>query len=306
MMQQPLIVCSQEDIAGMNIKRRILQIKSWERMQIKTTGFKELYFNKELQSWVAQIEEPLVQSNHLDEYCKEQGIYPLCYIFASRHKSESAKPALLAHVTGNWTDDADLGGNPREICIASANLLRKAYLLLLEEKKKKTEELSDFSVNVEVTHHGPTNLKYPLLFVELGSNETYWNNEPGAYAIGRVILRLVSYLKQNNFDIDLPSKELLGVGIGFGGPHYASTFDRALRSIPIAFSHIMPKYAVEKVSKEIVSAMITRTIEKISWFILDWKGLNRAQKDVLIPILETFDSIPIRRAKRMIKEFEGN
>jgi len=42
--------------------------------------------------------------------------------------------------------------------------------------------------------------------------------------------------------------------------------------------------------------MIENTVEKIDWFVIDWKGTNSEEKQHLMPLLNEFD-IPIRKTK---------
>ncbi|MFX0100236.1 MAG: D-aminoacyl-tRNA deacylase [Candidatus Hodarchaeota archaeon] len=299
-MKAPVIVTSTEDIAGTNLKIRLVSEWKWEKVA-NTTKALEILHSNEFDCYLITLEEPLVESKNLDSYCDALNIDVLCYIYASRHKSESGDPALLTHVTGNWGTRADLGGEPREIAFSSAFLLKKAFSTLLEEKEKIGDKLSEFVVNLEVTHHGPTNLKAPLIFVELGSDERNWNHPDGIVMVSNVIMKLVKDLKDVNFNFEKLIPDLNGIGIGFGGPHYAATFDRVMQKCNVSFSHIVPKYALKDITREMVEMALERTIEKVDWFVLDWKGLNREQKDVLIPILETFD-VPVKRAKHLERE----
>lgn len=301
-MKTPVIVSSTEDIAGTNLKERLVSEWSWQEIENTTKALEVLHSEKH-GCFLITLEEPLVESEKLDNYCDALGIDVLCYIYASRHKSESGKPALLTHVTGNWGPRADLGGEPYHVARSSAILLKKAFTTILNEKEKMEEKLPEFSVNYEVTHHGPTNLQAPLIFAELGSDEKNWNHPDGIILVSNVIMMLVEDIKKAGFDLEKLIPDINGIGIGFGGPHYAATFDRVMQKCNVAFSHIAPKYAIADINEEMVEMALERTIEKVDWFVLDWKGLNRAQKDVLIPILEKFD-IPIKRAKHLVREFE--
>ena len=99
-------------------------------------------------------------------------INPELFIFASRHVSEASRPSFLIHATGNWDVNADFGGSPNDLSNTSALLLKAGFVSLTENAK--STQLSDFMVNVEVTHHGPTVLKKPLVFMELGSSKKEW------------------------------------------------------------------------------------------------------------------------------------
>ena len=76
------------------------------------------------------------------------------FIFCSRHRAESAKPALLVHSTGNLGNEALFGGNPQELSVSVPSLVSTALKRL--HKEQKDRGLDDFDVSLEVTHHGPT------------------------------------------------------------------------------------------------------------------------------------------------------
>ncbi len=226
---------------------------------------------------------------HLDDLkLKESDIDPDLLIFASRHRSETGRPAFLTHTTGNWGSKAEFGGNPHELSKTSAMLLKAAYLSLKEQTdiKKKTE----FSLDIEVTHHGPTSLEKPLIFMELGSSEAEWGIKEAGLVLAHALLgtceKYVEYLTDKN----------LKIGIGFGGPHYAPNFKKLINYKDIAISFICPKYFIQNLNKEIINKMIENNLEKVDYFIIDWKGTNAQNKKYLIPILEEFD-LPIRKTK---------
>ncbi|MBN2151019.1 MAG: hypothetical protein JW839_06225 [Candidatus Lokiarchaeota archaeon] len=301
-MNLPVVVTSLEDIAGQNIKSRLVEMEAWIQKE-HASGAKGLLFCERLNAYLITIEEGLVHSDRLDEYCKQAGIEPLSYIYASRHRSETARPALLAHVTGNWGERAELGGEPRRVCKASGALLRLAYRALLAQKDRHAAELEKFAVNLEVTHHGPTNLQVPLVFVELGSDEPNWRDVAGAEAVARVILELLEAIKGAGFDLGKLAGDLAGVGMGFGGLHYAQSFERVMAGgSRAALAHIVPKHAIASITRDTIELATKNTVEGVSWFVLDWKGLNAEQKGVLMPLLAAFPSIPVKRTRDFERE----
>ena len=44
--------------------------------------------------------------------------------------------------------------------------------------------------------------------------------------------------------------------------------------------------------------MISKNLEEVECFVIDWKGTNSADKKHLIPLLEEFD-IPIKKTKEL-------
>jgi D-aminoacyl-tRNA deacylase len=141
-----------------------------------------------------------------------------------------------------------------------------------------------------VTHHGPTVIEKPLIFMELGSSEKEWTITTAGRAISSAVINTVmKYLKFQN-------KKEIKVGVGFGGMHYAPQFKKLLIDKKVAISFICPKYFIQDLTKEMIQQMINNNLEPIDYFIIDWKGTNSADKQHLIPLLEEFD-IPIKKTK---------
>ncbi|MHA2006969.1 MAG: D-aminoacyl-tRNA deacylase [Promethearchaeota archaeon] len=232
--------------------------------------------------------EPLIFLNDLR--LSETKINPDILIFASRHTSKTARPAFLAHTTGNWSKDADFGGEPYDLSITSALLHKAGYISICNQEPINNSNLSTFSCDVEVTHHGPTILDKPLIFMELGSSKVEWNiKEAGESLAKTILITILEYLK-------LKEEKIQKIGLGFGGTHYAPNFKRLIESKDVALSFICPKYYVQELNLEMIRKMIKNTIEPIDYFIIDWKGTNSADKKHLIPLLEEFE-IPIKKTK---------
>jgi len=297
-----LIITSTEDIASMNMRERLLNDSLLTFEQLNTNWHDspvlELTNVRAKKDWSRFFQEnhvnlgltdsPLIELDELK--LDETSINPDLLIFASRHRSKTARPALLVHTTGNWGDAAEYGGNPHEVSKASAILLRTAFNSLLFQQRIK--ELQDFPIDIEVTHHGPTALEKPLIFMELGSSKSEWKIEKAGLAVAHAILNTcIDYAEA------LKKKPPI-IGIGFGGTHYAPQFRKLIIRKHIAVSFICPKYYIQDLTKEMVEKMISNNLEPIDMFIIDWKGTNSADKNHLLPILEDFD-IPIKKTKEL-------
>ncbi|MHA2282245.1 MAG: D-aminoacyl-tRNA deacylase [Promethearchaeota archaeon] len=297
---QFLIITSKEDIASMNIRDKFLNSKYYN---FEETGFLwHEHFLFKLISIAAKDEEhphlgdtevylgltkgPLIFLNDLK--LEESNIKPDFLIFASRHTSMTARPAFLVHTTGNWGKEADFGGNPQALSLTSALLVKAGFISLIE--KELPTILSDFSFDIEVTHHGPTSLEIPLIFMELGSSKTEWGIADAGESVATAVINTIfRYL-------ELKKKGRNEIGLGFGGTHYAPNFHRLIEAKNIAISFICPKYYIQDLNSEMILKMIHNTSEKVDFFLIDWKGTNSADKKHLIPILEEFD-IPIKKTK---------
>jgi D-aminoacyl-tRNA deacylase len=190
----------------------------------------------------------------------------VCFV-ASRHRSESGQKTLTAHVTGNF-GSAELGGNPGELAMAPALYLREAMRKLMIYGKE-----SGYSVSLEVTHHGPTNLDFPLIFIEVGSTIEQWNDLNACRIVARVIN-----------DLTACQPERKDVAIGFGGPHYAPNFSLVLDNV--ALGHIASKNVAEFLDENMIKQMVEKTTPKPNYALFDWKGLRGEERRGIIQILE--------------------
>ncbi|MBY9007466.1 MAG: hypothetical protein KGD63_11980 [Candidatus Lokiarchaeota archaeon] len=300
-MTQFFIITSSEDKASINMRNNFINSDSfqfkdttyrWEdnivqRLESFTnSNKKKLDFLEKNEILLGLTDKHLIYLNNID--FGQYEINPDILIFASRHASKTEKPAFLIHTTGIWNQNIEYGGSPRELSFASAIMVKAGYLSINQCVEKYG--MIEFSSDIEVSHHGPTNLNKPLVFIELGSKLKEWNNNNAGIVIASAIINsLIKYqsLKEDN---------TLKIGVGFGGTHYAPQFQRLVLRTNIAISHICPKYYISSLDKELINQMVNKCIENIDYFILDWKGINSEDKKHLIPILEEYD-IPIRKVK---------
>lgn len=261
-----------------------------ENPVFKLTSFsakdKEQTNLEETEVYLGLTKEPLIFLNDLK--LEESQINPDFLIFASRHTSKTTRPAFLVHTTGNWGANADFGGVPFDISQASALLQKAGFISLI--RQEKLGELEIFSEDIEVTHHGPTNLEKPMIFMELGSSQENWDvKEAGEFLATAIIQSIFKYIEYNE-------KKNQEIGVGFGGTHYAPNFSRLIRNKDVAISFICPKYYIQGLTADLINKMINNTMENVDYFIIDWKGTNSEDKKHLIPLLEEF-GIPIKKTK---------
>jgi len=255
--------------------------------KLENSSFEGKYdkFLNENQIFLGLTTEPLIFLEKLK--VGGTNLKPDLIIFASRHTSKTARPAFLVHTTGNWGNNADFGGKPQDLSNTSA-LLHKAGFESLREQIEKVN--SSVPLECEATHHGPTTLDIPLIFMELGSSKQEWLiKEAGELVANAIVNAVFKYL-------DFKEGKTQQVGLGFGGTHYAPNFNRLITNNNIALSFICPKYHIQELNENLIEMMIDNTLEKIDYFIVDWKGTNSQDKKHLIPLLEEFD-IPIRKTR---------
>jgi D-aminoacyl-tRNA deacylase len=272
-----VLVTSIEDIASQTIGKVLREDHGFEKTDEIFEG-NPVYLLNESTKLITIIHD-MIHSGHLEQHFEAE-----VFIYCSRHRAASGTPALLVHSTGNFGPQADFGGDPRQLSISAPSLVSVALKSLQREKVERN--LSEFDVTLEVTHHGPTSMNTPLVFVELGSSEQYWRHKEGASAVAAAVM-------------DCVKAPLIGeASIGFGGTHYASKFNKLVLEKSITIGHLAPKYALNEITADVVSQMMERSAQEITQAIIDWKGTNAENKAVLFPILEEL-GVPVVRASKL-------
>ncbi len=260
----PIIVFSSNDLAGKNIANHLVRGFGFSPQEpIESAKGK-------LEAWekngIRLIQLPLRLSVECDSLLPNPVFETDLIIFASRHRSESGTPCLTVHATGNYGTSAEYGGRPGELALTSAKALGCAYRFL------KEHSLEGFEPFMEATHHGPTSLPVPSIFIEIGSTEKEWVVE----APGRTVAGAIMHVCKNY------EKEKGTVAVGFGGTHYAAKFSRHVDEY--AFSHIAPKHVLETIDSGMVRQMIEKTTEPVECAVVDWKGTNQPAREKLFKI----------------------
>lgn len=140
-------------------------------------------------------------------------------VFVSRHAGETG-PLLTTHFTGNF-GSASLGGHPNTLAVACPTI----HSLVVEALATNVPD--GYDVGIECTHHGPTGIDVPSLFVEIGSDRDHWQDTTAANAVARTVLSLPATPPESDRVI-----------VGFGGGHYAPRFHRIVRETDWSVGHI--------------------------------------------------------------------
>lgn len=219
-------------------------------------------------------DKSLIHLEDLDEipFWNSKNI-PSSYIFLSKHMSESRIPTLTCHCTGNYADNS-YGGNPRELAI-SYPYLQKQYLMQITKAKPL---IPGYDIVIEATHHGPTSLKKPVLFVEIGSTESQWTDRNAASFVCNCLLNIIG----NDF-----GKCCEKVGIGLGGTHYPIKFNKLLLESEFGLAAVATKYDLESIDENMLKQMIVKSIEEVNYIIVDWKGLGKEKKRIMKLVEDT-------------------
>ena len=248
-----LLVAFKNDAAGHNMAKHISQ--NMEKDD-------DIYRGKNFD--LIEINTPAISADWLDEQYDYDG-----FVFLSKHAAESGTLALTCHSTGNF-GEAKFGGNEKELAIPYPNLQKK-YLQTLWEKH---ESFSDFEITIEATHHGPTHLKKPSIFIEIGTTDLQWNDEILCSSVAQMVLEtLEKPLVSHPF------------AICFGGTHYSKKFTKELLFGKYALGTVMPKHALEFLSPDLFEHLIVQN-NGAEAALLDWKSLGK-HKQLLIDLLST-------------------
>jgi D-aminoacyl-tRNA deacylase len=264
------VILASTDLASKTLADALVEGEGFQSTGVRLLGHPVFQKDSYL---LARFEGVIVQPPALDEYFN-----PQAYIFLSRHSAESGIASLTAHTTGNFSAEAKFGGAGKELGRADPSLL-KNYLVSLWRHR---EEVKDYEITMEATHHGPTALQKPVLFVELGSSEKYWGDKKAAAVVGRALME------------SLREKSIWSnVAIGFGGTHYPEKFTKLLIEGDMAFAFVAPKYALEHIDEKMVGQMIQRSTAPVRYAVLDWKGLG-PHKEKILSLVEQYGLEEIR------------
>lgn len=218
------VVVSRADEASEHIGEQLLDIAEWDELEdgrrpdadgggryyrtegIELRTFDDLHLN--LDGVAAAFDEPDL------------------LVFASRHAGDTG-PLLTAHATGNF-GPAEYGGRAGSLARAAPNALSVVRAEL------ETHAPTGYDAGIECTHHGPSTVGCPSLFVEIGSEKAQWRDPEAAAAVAHAILGLVGVSAHRERAV-----------VGFGPRHYAPRFDRILTETDWGVGHIASDWALE-------------------------------------------------------------
>ena len=247
-----LLVAYQKDPAGHNIAKFISQ-----EMEKNDDVYRSKYFH------LAIIPSPTISADWLEEKFDYDG-----YIFLSKHAAESGVLALTCHNTGNFSD-AKFGGYARQVSIPHPHI-QKSYIQNLWKDRSKFPQ---FQITIEATHHGPTALSKPALFIEVGTTEKEWNDVNLCNSVATILVDVMNR----------PQKQYQ-IAICFGGTHYSEKFTNELIHGKYSLGTVIPKHALEQVDQSLFSHIIERNVG-VTAALLDWNGMGK-NKQKIVEMLE--------------------
>ncbi len=243
-----LLVAYRDDPAGHNMAKFISR-------EMKNEG--EIYRGKYFDLLI--IPTPAISADWLEEKFSYDG-----FVFLSKHAAESGVLALTCHSTGNFSE-AKFGGNNRQVAIPHPHL-QKSYLQKLWQNKN---DFSEFQITIEATHHGPTNLNKPSIFIEIGTTEKQWNDSSLCNSVAKIVVDIMKSEQKSN-----------PVAICFGGTHYPDKFTNEILHGKFALGTVIPKHALGFLDEELFSHILDRN-NMAKTALLDWGGLGQNKQKVL-------------------------
>ncbi|AKB18274.1 MULTISPECIES: D-aminoacyl-tRNA deacylase [unclassified Methanosarcina] len=262
------IICSAPDLASQNIKKHLLALREWKLLELpENSGFSAARESADGKFRLVEIEEIHVFQDGLDKKLEVAGLPAKLIIFASKHRSKEEVKSLTVHCTGNPSDEARLGGHPRELAVSSPPAMKS---ILMEMKRLAETKGLAYDVTLEVTHHGPTELTVPSIYAEIGSTEGQWEEPIPGEIVARAILAV--------------SLEKVPTAVGFGGGHYAMRQTGLLLETGISFGHNFPKYQLEFVDEALIRQAVEKSNAEFAYF--DRKSMKSKDRKRISEILD--------------------
>ncbi len=224
-----VLVVNRDDNASTNIRDRLLE-GDWVDTGSKFRGHP---MHQRGYDVMVEVDGPVVTDEDLQgDLARFE--WPIDAVwFLSRHRAASGQPSLTVHPIGNH-GPAKYGGRDDTPVPAAA---RDMAALLRRLKVHRDAAALPHEVTYESTHHGP-HMDIPSLFVEIGSDEAWYDDIPSAEALAAAVTDVLDA----RHEAPAPA---LPIVVGIGGGHYVPQHtDKALAG-EYDFGHFLPAYAVD-------------------------------------------------------------
>jgi D-aminoacyl-tRNA deacylase len=243
-----LLVAYRDDPAGYNMANFLSQ-----EMTLDGEIYRGKYYD------LVIIPTPAISADWLEEKYDYDG-----FIFLSKHAAESGVLALTCHSTGNFSE-ATFGGNDRQMAIPHS-FIQKEYLQTLWKNKSK---FPDFQITIEATHHGPTALTKPTIFIEIGTTEKQWTDVSLCSSVAALVHAVMTK--------DIKSSP---IAICFGGTHYPDKFTKELLEGKFSLGTVVPKHALDNLDEKLFLHILEQN-KSAKTVLLDWGGLGPNKQKLL-------------------------
>ncbi len=266
-----IIVASTTDSAGMNIIEPLLSHFVPTEIPVPDHWPEGTYrWYRSGDSILVTMDQPHYKAEFLTDSFIADHI-----IVASKHLSSAEQKAILVHPLGNWGTARHESGN--NLQIAPVNPYEMTRMLKCLQAEYAKVPGSEYWVGVEATHHGPTSIDLPIMFVEVGGTETEWNDRDACAIAGRAILQFISQ----------PHELAASTAIlGAGGGHYAPAFIRRVDADFFLLGHIIPKFGLEHLTLDLLHQAWNSIKADDKLLLIDKSGTKSAQRTHLLNLAE--------------------
>ncbi len=244
------LVYSTQDPAGSGAAKRLVEMLVARGCSVPRAV--ECFEAPTVNAIIAGFKEDVIHFDFLDQVLKDVD----AYIVLSRHSSASGEPTLSLHHPGNPTAKAEHGGRPRELAVAYPSLAKTLFTVYREAAARRNL-LSEYRFTLEATHHGPTSLLKPIVFVEIGSTPDRWRDERAQEALAEAV---VEALRRG------PSRCKPAVGVG--DTHYPRSHTRLMLETDMCYGHILAKYVLNEIDEQILVQAVERSVDRVEAFVL--------------------------------------
>ena len=279
------IVSSTKDKASTNIKNNLINNFSFHNLEQEFNGnwvYKLNNKNGDIKLYT--INSELIKADDLD-----RGITADIFLFISRHKAKEDRASLTCHPIGNF-GKAENGGKENVLCISPSTFLKT----IISELAKNAQG-SGYEATVEATHHGPF-MEKPLLFVELGSSEKYWDDKNGGSIAAKSIINAIEKcIEQSNYADSCESVFVIG------GNHYNYAANKILLRSNFSVGHICSKHNLAELGANLIKGAMEKTLPNSKFALLDWKGLGKEKHRILNILKE--NKIEYKKNDKFLSEF---
>ena len=246
-----LIIAYENDAAEYNMAKHISST-----MKMENGIYKGQFYD------VIIINSPTIYADWIAKYDDYEG-----YIFLSKHAAKSNILSLTCHSTGivqtNSTNQIQQVSTPHPY-------LQKSYIRSLWNNRNNFQK---FKITLEATHHGPSSLHKPTLFIEIGTTETQWNDVALCRSISEIVMQ------------NLPIKKSYSTSIDLGGTHYPDKFTNEIIHGKYAFVTIIPSYNIKFLNRVLFNHILKRNYMANS-IIIDTNELKMNDVSHLISNLD--------------------
>ena len=262
-----VIVASKKDLASRNIGNKILELEDFKKVDVCPY---ETYQKDD--NYLVWHDKGLVEEDvtDLDDYFD-----PELYIFVFRHLGKG-QARLTVHPAGNFTlpkENSIYRGISHKLAYTNPAYMKEALKFMNNLAKERN---LNYQVSYEVTHHTPTDLKKPVIFLEIGDTEENHNDIKAISIIAETTLYLLSLEPQ-------PYVSCLAIG----GSHYAERFTRRTLNENYGFGHFISSHAIEDIDESVINQAIDKTVGGVKFAMLDQKAQGSSEKrKVILDVLE--------------------